>query len=127
MHTKLKELLTLALANKASDIHLMHGVQPKIRIDGGLMTVPNWSTVDDNLTDEMILSLLTEDQQNFVKKNKELDFSFDAIEARFRANVYWQKETLACALRIISPTIPSFDELHLPQILRSFLDYKRLY
>lgn len=125
MHTKLQELLTLALANRASDIHLMHGISPKIRVDGGLMTVPNWTTVDDKLTDEMILSLLTEKQKKFVDESRELDFSFDAIEARFRANVYWQKETLACALRIISQTIPSFDELHLPEVLRTFLDYKQ--
>ena len=125
MHTKLQELLSLALSNKASDIHLMHGVPPKIRVDGDLITAPNWMEVDDKLTDEMILSLLTEEQSGWVKQNKELDFSFDAIEARFRANVYWQKETLACALRIISPDIPSFDSLHLPQILRSFLDYKQ--
>ncbi len=125
MHTKLKELLTLALANKASDIHLMHGVPPKIRIDGELITAPNWLKVDDDLNDEMVLSLLTEEQKVFVKTNKELDFSFDAVEARFRANVYWQKETLACALRIISPDIPSFDELGLPQSLRGFLEYKQ--
>lgn len=125
MHTKLKELLTLALTNKASDIHLMHGVPPKIRVDGDLITAPNWTEVDDKLIDEMVLSLLTEEQSSWVKQNKELDFSFDAIEARFRANVYWQKETLACALRIISPDIPSFDSLHLPQTLRSFLDYKQ--
>ena len=37
MHTKLRELLDLALANKASDIHLVHGVPPKIRIDGELI------------------------------------------------------------------------------------------
>lgn len=125
MHTKLQELLGLALVNKASDIHLMHGVPPKIRIDGGLITAPNWTEVNDSLTDEMILSLLTEDQKVFTKNNKELDFSFDAIDARFRANVYWQKETLACALRIISPDIPDFDKLGLPPSLREFLNYKQ--
>lgn len=125
MHTKLRELLDLALANKASDIHLVHGVPPKIRIDGDLTTAPNWLAVDDKLTDEMILSLLNEKQKKFVEENKELDFSFDAIDARFRANVYQQKDTLACALRILASEIPAFDELNLPQTLRNFLSYKQ--
>ena len=42
MHTKLKELLSLAVANKASDVHLMMGVPPKIRINSELQLAPNW-------------------------------------------------------------------------------------
>lgn len=125
MHTKLKELLSLALANKASDIHLMCGVVPKIRISGDLISAPNWTQVDDNTTIEMINSLLTEDQKEKLKTNKELDFSFDAIDARFRANAYWQKETMACALRIISSTIPTFEELNLPEGLKNFIKQKQ--
>lgn len=125
MHTKLKELLSLALANKASDIHLMFGVVPKIRISGDLIDAPNWSKVEDDLILEMINSLMTEEQKETLRVNKELDFSFDAIDARFRANAYWQKETLACALRIISSTIPTFEELNLPEGLKSFIKQKQ--
>jgi twitching motility protein PilT len=125
MHTKLKELLSLALTNKASDIHLMCGVVPKIRISGDLISAPNWTKEEDQLIIEMIESLLTEEQKQTLKVNKELDFSFDAIDARFRANAYWQKETLACALRIISSTIPTFEELNLPDSLKSFVKQKQ--
>lgn len=125
MHTKIKELLALALANKASDIHLMYGVVPKIRVNGELINTPNWMKVENSLIEEMINSLLTEQQREYVKKEKELDFSFDAIDARFRANVYWQKDTLACALRIIASTIPTFEELNLPDSIKSFLNYKQ--
>jgi len=125
MHTKLKELLSLALANKASDIHLMCGVVPKIRISGDLINAPNWTEVEDKLIIEMIDSLLTEEQKITLKNNKELDFSFDAIDARFRANAYWQKETPACALRIISSTIPTFEELNLPIGLKDFIKQKQ--
>ena len=125
MHTKLKELLSLALANKASDIHLMCGVVPKIRISGDLINAPNWTKVEDDLVVEMISSLLTEEQKVTLEKNKELDFSFDAVDARFRANAYWQKETMACALRIISSTIPTFEELNFPESLKSFIKQKQ--
>lgn len=125
MHTKLKELLSLAVANKSSDIHLMMGVLPKFRKDSELINAPNWVEVDDKLTQEMIESLLDEKQLENLKSVKEIDFSFDTDEARFRANVYWQKETLACALRILSSIIPSFDELHLPDILKNFTKLKQ--
>jgi twitching motility protein PilT len=125
MHTKLKELLSLAVANKASDVHLMMGVVPKIRINSELMNAPNWTQVDDGLTGEMIDSLLDEKQKELLRTAKEIDFSFETENARFRANVYWQKETMACALRILSSIIPSFEELNLPDILKNFINLKQ--
>jgi len=125
MHTKLKELLSLAVANRASDVHLMMGVPPKIRVNGELQLTPNWIEVDDGLTLEMIESLLDAKQKEKLEKDKEIDFSFETDEARFRANVYWQKETIAGALRILSNTIPSFEDLNLPEILRDFIGMKQ--
>ncbi len=125
MHTKLKKLLTLAVENKASDIHLLVGVLPKFRINSELSNVFNWSDEDTPLIEEMILSLLSEKQKTSLDDLKELDFSFDTTEARFRANVYFQKETLACSLRILSQEVPSFDELNLPEILKSFINLKQ--
>jgi len=125
MHTKLKELLSLAVANKASDVHLMMGIIPKIRINSELINVPNWTEINDVLTSEMVESLLNEKQKELLKTVKEIDFSFETEEARFRANVYWQKETMACALRILPLTIPSFEELNLPTILRNFTNLKQ--
>ena len=125
MHTKLKELLSLAVANKASDIHLMVGTAPKLRINSELIDALNWMSTDTGLIEEMILSLLSEKQKTLLLSSKEIDFSFNTTDARFRANVYFQKETLACALRILSQDIPSFDELNLPEILKSFVNLKQ--
>ena len=125
MHTKLKELLSLAVANKASDVHLMMGVVPKIRVNSELVSAPNWTVVDDKLVTEMIESLLNDKQKEQLKVVKELDFSFETDDSRIRANVYWQKDSLACALRLLSMVIPTFDELNLPDILRSFTDLKQ--
>lgn len=125
MHTKLEKLFSLAIANNASDIHLMMGISPRIRVNGELMTVPNWTDVDDGLTKEMILSVLNDSQKEKLETGKELDFSFDSQNSRFRANVYFQKETLACALRILPQEIPSFTDLNLPDLLKSFVDLKQ--
>lgn len=125
MHTKLEEILKLAVANKASDVHLMKGVLPKLRVNGELTGVPNITEIDDKLVETMILSLLNERQTELLKQLKELDFSFDAVGSRFRANVYWQSESLACALRIIASKIASFEELNMPDIFRTFVNLKQ--
>jgi twitching motility protein PilT len=125
MHTKLSELFTLAISNKASDIHLLMGVSPRIRVNGELVEIPGWTEVDDSLTKEMILSVLNDNQKSKLELKKELDFSFDCQNSRVRANVYLQKETLACALRILPVEIPTFDELNLPDALKNFVKLKQ--
>jgi len=125
MHTKLMELFSIAAANKASDIHLMFGVAPKLRINGRLENIPGWVGIDDALVKEMILSMLDDEKKVKLDNKKELDFSFDTKEARFRANIYFQKETLACALRLLSQEVPTFEALNLPSILKNFIGLKQ--
>ncbi len=125
MHTKILELLGIAVANKASDIHLLSGVIPKLRVNGELREVTSFAGLDAKTLEEMIFSILTEEQKAFVLKEKELDFSVESPQARFRCNIYYQKGTIACALRIISAEIPSFEELHLPEFFKTFLKFKQ--
>jgi len=125
MHTELKELLKLAVANKVSDIHLMRGVVPKFRINGELIDAPNITQLNDALVDEMIMSLLTDKKIDELKKLREIDFSFETEESRFRANVYYQNDSLACSLRLIAANIPSFEELHMPDVLKNFVNLKQ--
>jgi len=125
MNQRIEEILKFALVNKASDIHLMFGVSPKIRVNGELRNVDGFTEVDNNLTEEMVLSLLTDKQKEDFKNQRELDFSFESAENRFRCNVYFQKGSPACALRLISSQIPAFEELGIPDILRTFANYKQ--
>jgi len=125
IHTKLKELLEMAVARKASDIHLISGMVPRIRINGDLIEATNWVAVDEKLMTEIIDSILNDKQKNQFGEKKELDFSFDAVESRFRANVYHQQDSLACALRIIAADIPDFETLNLPSVLKNFVNYKQ--
>lgn len=125
MHTKLKELLNLAVANKVSDVHLMKGVVPKFRLNGELINPPNMTQIDDTLVEEMIVSLLNEKKTEELRNLREVDFSFETEESRFRANVYYQNDSLACSLRLIASSIPSFEELNMPDILKSFVNLKQ--
>ncbi|MEI8067756.1 MAG: type IV pilus twitching motility protein PilT [Candidatus Shapirobacteria bacterium] len=125
MHTKITELLSLAVANKASDIHLITGSVPKLRVFGELVEATQFANIEDKMMEEMIFSLLTEEQKKIVLEQRELDFSVESPESRFRCNVYYQKGLIACALRLISAEIPGFGELNLPESFKTFTTLKQ--
>lgn len=117
----IKDLLQLAVDQNASDLHLVAGVAPMLRIHGELSPVP----FDQNLTHEIIATLLKEvmsaEQIERLTVNKEIDFSIAFSEkARFRVNAYTQKDTWSAAFRVIPSKIPTIDELWLPQFIHNF-------
>ncbi len=75
MNTKIKQILELAVANGASDIHLSVSTLPKLRVHGELIDVANLDISNPTAVTEMILSLLTDPQKEKFTKEKELDFS----------------------------------------------------
>jgi len=125
MHTKLKELLNLAINNKASDVHLSADILPKLRVNGRLIDVTGFSKMDVKLVPQMIVSVLDEEQKKDLEKEKELDFSLSLAESRFRVNIYFQKGMLAASLRVIPSDIPDLSTLDLPEICASFCDIKQ--
>ena len=125
MNVKMEEILKYAVSRRASDVHLISDVSPKIRVNGELLDIFGFEKTTRKEVSEMVLSLLTEEQLENFKKEKELDFSFEAVDVRFRANVYLQKSEPSCALRLISSKIPDFEELGIPSILKDFVKYKQ--
>ncbi len=125
MHTKIKQLLDLAVANKASDLHLTVGLLPKLRINGVLTEVSHFVTENEAEMETMIFSLATEEQRKKVEVERELDFSIAIDEARFRVNMYYQRGVISAALRVVPVEIPNFATLNLPQICKSFIESKQ--
>lgn len=125
MDPKIKQVLELAVANNASDIHFSVSNLPKIRVNGDLVDVANFEMGQPEAVTEMILSLLTDEQKQRFLKDKELDFSVKIEEARFRVNMYWQRGEVCCALRVVSSEIPGFADLKLPEILNEIVGYKQ--
>lgn len=125
MNTKMEEILKFAVANKASDVHLVSDVPPKIRLNGELLTVPGFENTTNDEISELTKSLLNDRQLEIFDKEKELDFSFEAVDVRFRANVYLENNKPACALRLIASKIPSFEDLGIPDIVRTFSRFKQ--
>ena len=125
MQTKIKEVLDLAVANKASDIHFSASILPRMRINGELVDVANFEVKDPVVMTEMILSILTEEQLKKFETERELDFSVTSGAARFRVNIYYQKTEVACSLRVVTSEIPGFKELNLPRSFADFVELKQ--
>ena len=125
MHTKIKEILELALANSASDIHFSVSVIPKIRVNGELIDVPNFSLDNPKLVEEMILSVLSDEQQRKLVVEREMDLSISLDESRFRVNMYYQQGKVNCAMRVVPSTISSIKDLNLPTVIESLIDYRQ--
>lgn len=126
----IQELLELTIKNKASDLHLLVGVQPAFRIDGTLRYLTTHTALNEEDLETMVFSLLTPEQKELLLTNKELDFSFGFGQAndelgRFRINAYFQRGYLSAAFRFLSPTVLTIDELNLPQVCHTFPKLKQ--
>jgi twitching motility protein PilT len=117
----IKDLLQLVVEKEASDLHIITGVPPFLRIEGVLLPVPNEPIVTQETVEKFLKDIFVTEQLERLSVNKEIDASYQFSEkSRFRINAYTQKGSLAVAFRRIPMDIPRIDELNLPQILHTF-------
>ncbi|HMJ77261.1 MAG TPA: type IV pilus twitching motility protein PilT [Iamia sp.] len=100
-----------------SDLLLSEGIKPMIRVDGGLIPIEAADVLTAERVEELVLGLLPEDKRAELVRHREVDFSFGWHDVtRLRGNAFYQRGTVAVALRVIPFYIPSFDELGLPPV-----------
>ena len=117
----IKQYLQQVIDSKASDLHLIAGIPPTLRIEGELVPVPSAGILTPDDIGELLKQSLSSEQLEHLTVNKEIDFSFPfSDKGRFRVNAYTQKNTLAAAFRLIPLDIPTIDSLGLPKILHTF-------
>lgn len=122
----IKQYLQYVIDNKASDLHLISGIPPTLRVDGELKPIESVGVLTPDQISELLKGILSSEQLEFLAVNKELDFSFAFSEkGRFRVNAYTQKNSLAAAFRLIPLDIPDIDTLGLPKLLHSFTTLKQ--
>jgi len=121
----LKQMLTEMLARKASDLHLRVGIRPHLRIDGGLVPIEGPVMTPEEM--ETILNqILSEKQKERFLRRQELDLALSVAKmGRFRINIYRQRGTVSMAMRAVNTMVPSFEELHLPDVIRTLADLRR--
>jgi twitching motility protein PilT len=114
----LDELLFMMVEAKASDLHLKAGSPPVIRVDGELqpLDLPECSPEDSK---DYAASIMSDKQIRRFSEANEIDFAYSAPKVgRFRVNVYRQRGSISIAMRQVATSIPSFEELTLPGIVR---------
>src|ERR1035437_2054051 len=128
---EIHELLDLTIKNNASDLHLLPGIPPAIRIDGALRYLSSYAPVSPAEMETMAFSILKPEQKEVLINNKEIDFSFGfgggayGDLGRFRTNLYYQRGVLSAAFRFLQPTIRTIEELRMPKICHSFAELKQ--
>lgn len=121
----IQDLLHMVVENDASDLHLVVGSPPTLRVDGSLRFVGD-QPLTAEWTQEAISAILTKEQRDQFEVNRELDFSYQYEQKnRFRVNVYYQQNTPSAALRLIHSIIKTPEELKLPQVVHSFARLKQ--
>jgi twitching motility protein PilT len=121
-----KELLTKMIHEGASDLHVVVGAPPMIRLHGGLDPMEGYERLSADETQEIIYSVMNEEQVAEFEANKECDLSFGLQGlSRFRLNVYRDRGSVTGAFRAIPFEIKSFDDLGLPRVVAN-LAYKPL-
>ncbi|MCF7887020.1 MAG: type IV pilus twitching motility protein PilT [Candidatus Omnitrophica bacterium] len=114
---RINDILKLAEAKSASDIHFTVGLPPILRIDGELV-ITDFESLTKESSKTLIYSMINDERKAFFEKNRELDFSFTLPSMdRYRINVHYQRGNVEAALRRVPEQIPSIESLGLPNIV----------
>jgi twitching motility protein PilT len=116
----INQLLRFAAQTKASDLHLSAGEPPSLRIHGEIhrVDVPALTPED---THRLIFDVMNDGQRRAYQEKLECDFAFALDdELRFRVNAFVQNRGEGAVFRSIPHKIPSFSDLNLPSVLRTF-------
>ncbi len=122
---EITELLQLTIDKQASDLHLICGYYPTIRISAVLHQLTTFSLLTSEHMESLIFSILTPEQKENVLTNRELDLGYEFKGYRFRANVYYSMGKLSASFRLIPNVIKTLEELHLPSFLHKCSDLKQ--
>lgn len=121
----IETLFELTINKNASDLHLVPGFYPTLRINGLLVYLAQFNVLNTNDIEKMIIPLLNETNKNLLFTNKELDFSYSYKSFRFRVNYYYSKGALAASFRLIPNKIKTIKELYLPPILENLTHFNQ--
>ena len=121
----LDRLLARVIESAGSDLLLVAGVPPTARIDGRLIAIDPHA-LDAKGVRTLLAEILDDGLQRRLELDRSIDFCVDRPSlGRFRVNAHFQRGTVAAALRVFPPAIPSLVELGLPASLERFAALER--
>jgi twitching motility protein PilT len=117
MNQRVKNWLDKALQVGASDLHLVVGLPPSLRVDGEIDFLPQEPLGSEEL-EEAMFSLLSPQQREQLSVKRSLEFSYSSPElGRVRASYYYACHRLEGCFRLVPKEIPDFQELGLPRVV----------
>jgi len=120
---ELKELLMFMTKKGASDLHIKPMRPPLLRIQGRLIPVKS-APLKPNEVEEMLCAILTPKQKEIFEKSLSVDIGYGIPGvARFRANLFYQRGTIAGVFRRVPFDIQNVTELNLPEVIETFTDF----
>lgn len=114
----IEEIFKGAVVLKASDVHISHNLPVYYRIDGILRPAKNWPALKHDGILSLIETIISKGQKEELFKKRNLEFSYqidDGDGIRYRVSVFWEKNTIALAARLILPKIPTMEEINMPE------------
>src|SRR6266849_1333152 len=124
--TSIDDLLEQMVGHGASDLHVTVGSPPAFRVRGHIVRAEGFEPLTADDTRTLLYRILSSEQQKHFELKRQLDFAYSMPGlARFRVNVYYQREAVSAAFRLIPQEIKTLEELSLPPVLHSLATYPR--
>lgn len=123
---QLAELFKRATELGASDIHVVPGHHPAIRVHTELTPQEDMAVVTPDDAERLVREMISEERYATLQEKRDLDFSTKLEgHSRYRVNAHYERERLAISFRQISPDIPPYEKLNLPPVIRNFCNMPR--
>src|SRR5438045_69021 len=124
--TSIDDLLEQMVGLNASDLHVTTDSPPVYRVRGEIVRAQGFDALTPDDTRSLLYRILSSEQQKVFELKRQLDFAYALPGiARFRVNVYYQREAVGAAFRLIPQEIKALEELGLPTVLHTFAEKAR--
>lgn len=118
---RIKSLLRLVAQQNASDLHLVVGRYPTLRIDGRLYPLTQESILSADDTQSLSDALTSEENKKRLVEDGQVDFSYNFEDkARFRTNIFYQQGNISIAMRMVAGRVRTLEELNVAPSLYEF-------
>ena len=114
-------MLAIVLETGASDLHLASGTRPQLRLNGHLTPLEDFPELTPNVIQRIMYAAITQKQREKFEEVLELDFAYSVPgKARFRVNMYRQRDSVGAAFRLIPFEIKKLEDLGIPPGIANF-------
>jgi len=122
----LGQILGLAVRLNASDIHIRGRNHPILRIDGVLRAVREVPPLSPAFLEKLATGMMSERHRKLFERDHQVDLSVGFKDiGRVRANIFYQRGSVALVLRVINTKVPTPPELGLPEVVQKFTEFER--